>query len=163
IAQHWELACDALEASRWHWRAGRWMSATDRAGAIRHWEKTRELLGTVPDTDEAMKLGLSARVRILGLSWYRGITDAHASELFEEGKSLAGRRKDLRSLAKLEWGYAATRLIRGRLGDYLGHLHEVGRLAEQTYDHEFHYALGTLVVEAHTFTGDLKEAQRIAT
>src|SRR5262245_17044993 len=99
LAYHWEAAGDALEAARWHRRAAEWVRATDLSAAVDHWRRVRSLLEKVPESTETVELGLTARMRIIGLSWTFGVSPEEGANLCVEGEELARRSRDMRSLA----------------------------------------------------------------
>src|SRR5262249_47448621 len=60
LAHHHEQAGDALAAARWHRRAAEWAGITNAAEGLRHWERVRSLLRTIPHNSETVQLGVSA-------------------------------------------------------------------------------------------------------
>src|SRR5262249_57674486 len=70
VAHHLEQAGETLDAARWHRRAARWAGVHDRTGALRHWQRARGLLPTMPESQEAIRPRLSCRAHILNPSRY---------------------------------------------------------------------------------------------
>jgi adenylate cyclase len=101
LAHHWEAAGESLEAARWQRRAADWAGTRDGAAALRHWRRVRELLVSVPESDESLWLTLAACIRILWLGWWSGLPVEEAPELIADGRALASRLSDERSLALL--------------------------------------------------------------
>src|SRR5215472_11358190 len=60
LAHHHEEAGDALAAARWHRRAAEWAGITNAAEGLRHWERVRNLVRTLPHNDETLQLGTAA-------------------------------------------------------------------------------------------------------
>jgi predicted ATPase len=54
LAHHHEEAGDALAAARWHRRAAEWAGITNAAEGVRHWERVRSLVRTLPHTSETL-------------------------------------------------------------------------------------------------------------
>jgi adenylate cyclase len=162
VAHHWECAGDRLEAARWHHQAGRWVRARNVPEAMRHWRRARELLREVPESEGALRLGLAVRRNLLGHSWIVGMADDEARVLFEEGNALATRRKDLRSLALLRWGYGESRRAWGWVAEMSEHLREVLRLSEESGDDALTFAVRASLVMNNAIRGDLHEAERVA-
>jgi adenylate cyclase len=60
LAHHHEEAGDALAAAHWHSRAAEWAGITNAAEGLRHWERVRRLLRTLPHTSETLQLSATA-------------------------------------------------------------------------------------------------------
>jgi adenylate cyclase len=133
VAHHLEQAGETLDAARWHSRAAQWASARDRAGALRHWQRARALLATTPDAQEVMGLRLGCCAQILSLFWYLGASEEEPAVVFHEGRELADRAADVRTLAVLNASYARIRLGQGAV-DFLDYSREASRLADEVGD-----------------------------
>lgn len=157
LAQHWESAGAALEAARWHARAGAWAGTRDPTASLRHWRKVRELTDSLTDSSEALSLGLSARIFSLVYGWRLGMTAEDAQSLFAEAEEMASRGRDLWSRAILLSVYASIRCVAD--GDFR-EAAALGRqaiaIAEEAGDNELY-----LVVAQATYPifilGDLDE------
>jgi class 3 adenylate cyclase/tetratricopeptide (TPR) repeat protein len=133
LAHHLEHAGETLDAARWHRRAARWAGVHDHAGALRHWQRARALLATMPESQEVIRLRLGCCPQILIGLWYGGASEDEAAIIFKEGRELADRAADLRSLAFLNATYANIRLAHGA-ADYLDYAREAARLADGVGD-----------------------------
>jgi len=111
LAQHWESAGEALDASRWHARAGAWAGTRDPTASLRHWRKARELTDTLPESDEALALGLSARIFSLSYGWRLGMSEEETGSLFSEAERMASRSQDMWSRAILLAAYSTIRCV----------------------------------------------------
>ena len=109
LAQHWESSGQPLEAARWHARAGAWSGTNDPNQSLRHWRKVRELADSLPPSDEAAMLGLSARIFWLQFAWRLGISRDEAEHVFVEAERMAAKAGDLRSRALLFTIYGGIR------------------------------------------------------
>ena len=162
LAHHWEGAGDALEAARWHRRAAEWAGVNDPTLALRHWQRVRALLETVPESAETVALGLAARFWLLQVGWRLGVTAEEAATLFDEGKALAERNQSLQLLASILMAYGAVRGVAGDVGRYLELASEAARVAAQTGDAGLLLATQTGLVYSHFAAGRLREALAFA-
>ncbi len=99
IATHWERAGESLEAARWNERAAGWALRADTGEAIRRWRAMVEHLHAVPETDEAVLLGVRARSRLIRYGARTGMDTSEMEQLYAEAKALAERNGDLTALA----------------------------------------------------------------
>ena len=127
IAQHWEAAGAALEAARWHARAGNWAGTKDPTQSLRHWRKVRELSDSLPQSAEATALGLAARIFSLQYGWRLGTSHEEAEALFTEAERMAADTGDLHSRAILLSVYGGIRGVND------GDLREFARLAREAF------------------------------
>jgi class 3 adenylate cyclase/tetratricopeptide (TPR) repeat protein len=111
LAQHWEVAGEALEAARWHARAAAWTGTNDPAQSLRHWQKVRELADSLPESAETAALGLTARIFWLQYGWRLGVTHEDAEAVFTEAERMAAKTGDIGSRAILLSVYAGTRTV----------------------------------------------------
>ena len=103
LAHHLEAAGEALEAARWHARAGLWAMRADYVEARRHWEKVRSLLAGVSDTPERRSLAVEACARLLHMGSRLGLVPDAAAALFEEGRAAADGAR-ARALISMSYG-----------------------------------------------------------
>jgi adenylate cyclase len=149
LAHHHEEADDALAAARWHRRAAAWAGITNAAEGLRHWERVRSLVRTLPHTSESLQLGASACLGALGLAWRLGIPIAEATGIFEEGRQLAEENGDVRTLAVLHGAYGGVLGVMGGGSDeYLRYSREATRLADQTEDQGLRLVARVFLVSA---------------
>jgi class 3 adenylate cyclase/tetratricopeptide (TPR) repeat protein len=158
LAHHWERAGDALEAARWHRRAAEWAGVNDPGEALRHWQRVRVLLETVPESAETVDLGLVARFWLLQVGWRLGVTAEEAATLFAEGKALAERNGNLRLLAPILTAYGAVRGVAGDVEGYLALASEAVRVAVQTGEADLVLATQPGIVYSHFVAGRLRQA-----
>jgi class 3 adenylate cyclase/tetratricopeptide (TPR) repeat protein len=147
LAYHWEAAGDRLEGARWNHRAAEWAGRTNAAEGVRHWQKVRELLQHVPESAETLALGMAACSGSMLLGWRLGLSDEEALAMLTEGRALAARSGDLRSLGTLIANYAGVCLCTGRRDDALTYLLEATETAERAgaADLEFAGPLATVL------------------
>jgi tetratricopeptide (TPR) repeat protein len=158
LAHHSEAAGEMLTAAKWSARAAGWAGLSDPAAAAGHWRKVRTLVETGPESAETMTLGLTARIWTLRLAWRLGGTEEQAAAIFAEGKALAERAEDPRSLAMLTVAYAAIRGLTGHVEDWAELGSEALRLAEQTGDRGLQLAVRPPPTYALFMLGRLREA-----
>ena len=94
LAEHWERAGDALVAARWHQRAAAWVSLRDRGEMLRHWQRVRALLDSVPRTGDTLRTRVDARVQILHNSLFLNRVGGDSEVVFREGMELASELGD---------------------------------------------------------------------
>ena len=158
LAHHWENAGETRQAALWHKRAAEWAGVANAAEGVRHWERVRSLLRTLPHTRENLQLGATACLGNLGLVWRLGAPTAEAAEIFEEGRCLAEESSDVRTLAALHGVYAcALGVVGGDSDEYLRYSREATRLADQTEDQGLQLAERGFLAWACLFAGRLVE------
>ena len=158
LAHHWEEAGEAWQAACWHKRAADWAGVTNVAEGLRHWERVRSLLRPLPQTSEAVQLGVTACVGHLNLAWRLCAPIQQAREVFEEGCRLAEEAGDVRSRAALHGTYGcALGLLGGDSDEYVKHSRESTRLADQTEDQGLRIAQRAYLGFASVFAGRLAE------
>jgi class 3 adenylate cyclase/tetratricopeptide (TPR) repeat protein len=159
LAHHSEAAGEMLAAAKWSARAAGWAGLSDPAAAAGHWRKVRALVETgLPQSAETMTLGLTARIWTLRLAWRLGGPEEEAAAIFAEGKALAERAEDSRSLAMLTVAYAAIRGLTGHVEDWAELGSEALRLAERTGDRGLQLAVRPPPTYALFMLGRLREA-----
>ena len=158
LAHHLEQAGETLDAARWHHRAARWTGVHDRAGAMRHWQRARALLATMPESQEVIHLRLRCCAGILYLFFYLGTpSEDEAAIVFKEGRELADRAADVRALAVLNSHYANIRLGQGAI-DHLGYAREAARLADEVGDLRLRLIVLPQLMRCLLFAGLVSEA-----
>ena len=159
LAHHSEAAGEMLAAAKWSARAAGWAGLSDPAAAAGHWRNVRTLVETgLPETAETMTLGLTARIWTLRLAWRLGGAEEEPAAIFAEGKALAERAEDPRSLAMLTVAYAAIRGLMGHVEDWAELGSEALRLAERTGDRGLQLAVRPPPTYAMFMLGRLREA-----
>jgi adenylate cyclase len=106
LAYHWEGAGEKWTAAQWHRRAADWIAGRDRREMDRHWRRVRTLLADVPESPEALALGILARRNIIFNGSALGRTQDEASTLFAEAMELASRLDDPGHRVRLLNAYA---------------------------------------------------------
>jgi class 3 adenylate cyclase/tetratricopeptide (TPR) repeat protein len=141
LAHHWEAAGETLEAARWHARAAAWSGTSDPSQSLRHWGKVRELADSLPESPEAVSLGLEARIFTLNYGWRVGISPEEAEAVFTEAERMASKTGDLQSRATLLGVYGVVRGVGdGDVREYAELAREATALAEESGDPAFHMA-----------------------
>jgi adenylate cyclase len=162
LAQHWEAAGEPLAAAHWHALAAEWAGTNDPNGALRHWSRVRELTDSLPDADDTVRLGLSARVNSLNFGWRLGISDADAQALFAEADRMAVESGDIRSRAILLSIYSTVRgHSEGDLREYVRLAREAIALAEASGDPALYLTVSGGVTYALFCVGEYREAAAV--
>ena len=131
LAHHFEEAAEPLEAARWHARAAAWLGTRDIDETLRHWQRVRELVRALPETDETSELHLLACARTLSTGGFRlGLSPETVEELYEEGRALAERSGNAQMLLSLRGAYGAWLFSLGRVREALEQTAETVRLAD---------------------------------
>ncbi len=103
IAQHLQQGNEPLEAARWNARAAHWAGYAHPQDALRLWTKVSELAAGLPQDEETVALGMFSRLLQLDYSWRLGMETSRVDALIAEGRDLATRTSDTRSLALLRF------------------------------------------------------------
>src|SRR5262249_13392925 len=115
-----------------HRRAADWIAARDRREMDRHWRRVRTLLADVPETQDALALGVLACRNIIYSGYVFGRAGDEATALFTQGIDLATRLDAPGPRVGLLNAYANARLSAGAIDEALANMRESLRLAEQT-------------------------------
>jgi len=162
LAHHWQEAGEALEAARWHRRAGEWTGTSDPVRASGHWERVRSLLREVPDSGEKDELELLACRHLLNMGWRLGLPASHTGRLFEEGTVLAERASDNDARLILILDYAAWV---GHAGD-VRRYDALSREAQALVDESTSPAVHGVTIASRSYSsfllGRIDEALRLA-
>jgi tetratricopeptide (TPR) repeat protein len=161
VAQHSEHGGDLLEAARWTRRAAEWAEMRNLGEALRHWQHVRALADRLPESPESMQLGLLARAGTIGLGIWHGDPESRTATLFAEGKALANRLGDRRSLALLEAAYSGALSSAGDIQGAVEHSLEGVRLAAEVGDESVKLALRVPLVYAYELAGRTEEALQV--
>jgi adenylate cyclase len=164
LAHHHEEAGDAAAAARWHRRAAEWAGLSDIQGALHHWQRVRELARQAGDGVESAALMAVACSQAFAIGgWRVGGASAEWTEVFEEGCAAAERAGDLAALARLKGNYgAALGLNQAIAGDYVRYTGEAVEIADRTNDAALRCGTRAYLMLAHTWSGHLPEAERLA-
>src|SRR6266545_3561971 len=149
VAYHWEHAGELLEAARWTRRAAEWAEMRNLGEALRHWQNVRALVDRLPESEETMTLALLSRGGMIGLCIWYGDPEGRTATLFAEGKALASRLDDRRSLALLEAAYSGALSSAGDIQGAVEHGLEGVRLAAEVGDESVKLALRVPLVYAY--------------
>jgi class 3 adenylate cyclase/tetratricopeptide (TPR) repeat protein len=158
VAHHWEKAKDPLKAARWHGRAARAAGFAEIQTTFFHWNQALRLAQQGTANDESLKLQLEACCGALDIGGRVDISPGQAKEIFEQGRQLAQKFDDSRSLLRLHEDMAA-RL--GWSGDFAGqqaYLDEASIIAETVADPEIKLGLLQRRYVAKFHQGDLRSA-----
>ncbi len=158
LAHHWEQAGEPLTSARWHARAAEWAGITNASEALRHWQSARRLLHEATQTPETIRLGVTACMGALGLSWRLGTPKEEITEVFEEGLRLADASQDITAQAALNGIYGCfLGLVEGLSDEYCRYAKEAIRLAEQTDNQGLQIAQRAFFGFGSVLAGRLKE------
>jgi class 3 adenylate cyclase/tetratricopeptide (TPR) repeat protein len=157
VAHHFEQAGETLDAARWHRRAARWAGVHDHTLALRHWQRARALLATMPESKEVIRLRLGCCPQVLIGLWYGGASEDEATLVFNEGRELADRAADFRSLALLNATYAVIRLAHGA-ADYLDYARKAVLLGDGVGDFRTRLVAYAALMRCLLFSGLVLEA-----
>jgi class 3 adenylate cyclase/tetratricopeptide (TPR) repeat protein len=141
LAHHFEHANEPLEAARWSRRAAEWAGPVHPADAMHHWRRVQELVRGLPQSPEAIDLGVTACAHILQFAWRVGISEDEAGQVFETGKELADRSGDIRVAARVIFSYGTSVGMIGNLDESLRLIDEAGRLADRIDEPELRVGL----------------------
>jgi len=158
VAYHWEKAKDPLKAARWHRRAALAAGFAEVQTTFFHWIQALKLAQQGSATDEALNLQLEACCGALGIGGRVDISPGQAKDIFEQGRHLADKFNDARSLLRLHEDMAA-RL--GWSGDFAGqqsYLNAASIIAEKVPDPEIKLGLLQRRYVAKFHQGDLRSA-----
>jgi tetratricopeptide (TPR) repeat protein len=135
ISLHWESAGHFLSAARWSRRAADWVVVRNRTEAVGHWRRVLAMLARLPESDDALELGLPARAGLLTSGFLTGlVSEDEADILYEEGLRIAERTGDLRALAVLESGYGGAKAGAGKPTEGLERRARAVAIADRTDD-----------------------------
>jgi adenylate cyclase len=156
VAAHFEAAGEDLEAARWTARAAIRAWDQDHAEAVRRWRQTIAFLDRVDSSEEAIRLGVRARVRLIHLGSRRAIPAEEVDILYADGRRLAAQLDDSAPLGLLTGVYATIQLGRGQLSAGLSSLLEGMALAGRGTDAWASLSVGPPFIRV--YTGPLGEA-----
>jgi class 3 adenylate cyclase/tetratricopeptide (TPR) repeat protein len=163
LAHHWERAGDALQALRWHARAGDWLGAREPMEAMRHWQAVRRLVRDVPETTETLDLGTSACLWTLNLEWRVGLSEKEIAQTFSEGTAMAERRGDLAARVRLlETHGLAISMVAARYREGLALTEEALALAERAGDRAHRVVLYQRLSYFHSVMGNADDLRRVS-
>jgi class 3 adenylate cyclase/tetratricopeptide (TPR) repeat protein len=119
LAHHFEEAGEPLEAARFHTRAATWVGTKDLVATLRHWQRVRDLVRALPESQEALNLRTVACLQILVVGGFRmGLSEAAVDEIYEEGNDLAQRTGNQGALVTLRAAYGVRVCGLGRVREY---------------------------------------------
>src|SRR5262249_41894564 len=158
LAHHHEEAGDALAAARWHRRAAEWAGITNATESLRHWERVRSLVRTLPHTSEIVQLAVTACLGALGFGWRLGMPTAEIEGIFEEGRRLSEESGDVGMLAALHGGYGANLgLVGGDSDEWVRYSREATRLADQSENQVLQLVTRGMLAFSCIYSGRLTE------
>jgi adenylate cyclase len=162
LAHHWEQAGDALQALRWHARAGEWLGAREPVEAMRHWQAVRRILPDLPESPETLGLGTAACLWTLNLQWRVGLSEEEVARAFAEGTALAERSGNLAARARLLDAYGlAISIVAGRYREGLAYTEEALALAEEMGDLAHRVVLHQRLAYLHSIMANPAEMLRV--
>jgi adenylate cyclase len=158
VAHHWEQAGDALQAARWYRRAAVWTGLNNVIEAYRHWQRVRELLDRLPESEETIKQGAEARAQLIWMAIRVGGSEDDVACLVQEAKELATRSGDPGVLGQVLQSDGNFRLYSGKVNESLPVLDEAVRCADETEDRGLRVSACMSQVLAYGMAGRLSES-----
>jgi class 3 adenylate cyclase/tetratricopeptide (TPR) repeat protein len=158
IAHHWEEAGDALQAARWYRRAAVWTGMNNLIEAYRHWQRVRELLNRLPESEETIEQGAEARAQLIWMAIRVGGAEEDVAPLVQEAKELATRSGDPGVLGRVLTSDGVLRLYSGKVNESLPVLDEAVRCADETEDRGLRVSARMNQVTAYGLAGRLRES-----
>jgi class 3 adenylate cyclase/tetratricopeptide (TPR) repeat protein len=158
IAHHWDEAGETLQAIVWHRRAAEWIAKHDYAEADTHWRRMLELSDSVPDESEAQRHGLKAREMLLSNGWRVGLPYEQSERLAAEGRQIAERLGDRRSLVGILIGLCAQRFLNGFPNRAMEPAEEALRIAEEIEDVGGQMEAMTVLIDTQFLAGHVEAA-----
>ncbi len=121
LAHHWDAADEPEPAAEWHRHAAVAIGMLDLDEAVRHWERVRELLDRLPESQAQLARAAEARSRIL---WFRArsaipLDPGVARKLFEEACERGERGGNAAAVVDVKTSYATFVLYRGDVRECL--------------------------------------------
>jgi class 3 adenylate cyclase/tetratricopeptide (TPR) repeat protein len=134
IAYHWEHAGEFLTSVHWNLRAAEW-SQQNLPGATQHWHTARLLLAKVEASSERERLELEVIRRTLVYRAWLFASRDEIEGLFAQGKALAEKHGNRRTLSNLHLVYGIWQGLNGNdNAAFARHAHLAAGLAEEVGD-----------------------------
>jgi adenylate cyclase len=159
VASHFERAGYPPEAARWNERAAGFALRSDVAEAMRRWRATLVHLASAPETDEALRVGLRARTRLIRFGARTGTDPDGAGQLYAGARAAAEHLNDPIALVSVTNAYGAALFWRGALRDGFDLWLEAARLSDQTDDADAQ-AVWIGPALAYSWVGPVREGLR---
>jgi adenylate cyclase len=160
VASHFERAGNPLEAARWNDRAGGFALRSDVGEAMRRWRAALVHLDSAPKTDEALRIGIRARQRLIRYGARTGMDLDEAGRLYAAARPAAERLQDATQLASVTFAYGSTAFWRGAVGEARDLWLEAARLSDQTDDADAQASYWAAPPLALSWTGPVSEGLR---
>jgi class 3 adenylate cyclase/tetratricopeptide (TPR) repeat protein len=165
VAHHFEEAGEELEAARWHARAANWAGTRNLEETLRHWQRVRDLLVALPESDETeetISLQLGACTQIVIGGWRMGLSERAVEALYEEGCALAERSGNQLLLVALRGIYGARLCSVGKIPEALAMNGETIELADRVGLPEMRTASRVIATYTSYLVGRLEETVSLA-
>ena len=162
LAHHFDEAGEALEAARWHERAGRRIARSDPADGARHCRRVTTLLASVPVSRATLTLELTSRIALLEIGRIAGIEEHDARNVFEEARAVAERLGDLAGQAFLLTSYGRLCGVAGDVTQYLVCAERAAELGEASNDAVLAFEMRAVLAHASLAVGRLAPARATA-
>jgi adenylate cyclase len=160
LGYHWEQAGAAIAAAQWYARAATVAGFDSPVEALRHWERVREILESEPSPD-SVALRLDALSQLFQFGWRLGMTAERGEELFEEAKSLAIDRGDVRTQLRLYYARGLGFATDGDPIPAIAILEEARAVADANGDPELRWAAREALEWSLWLAGELDVALAI--
>ncbi len=157
VAAHFERAGNPFEAARWNDRAAGFALRGDLGEAMRRWRATLDHLAAAPETDEALRIGIRARNRLIRFGARTGMDLDETGRLYADATAAAERLQDPLQLASVTFAYGSTTGWRGAVRDGLDLFLEAARLSDQTDDTDAQAGYWTPPAVMFSWVGPVRE------
>jgi class 3 adenylate cyclase/tetratricopeptide (TPR) repeat protein len=160
LSHHWERAGELVNAAECSARAATWAGFNDPSEALRHWRRVGDLLAGGPQSPATQELAVASRAQVLNFAWRLGdgVSDEDTALAFDQGRLLAERLGDHRSLVLLTAMYAMARGMVGPLNESVPLAREAARLAEEIGDEALQVTVTPILHYQLLLAGELREA-----
>ncbi|MGE0336309.1 MAG: adenylate/guanylate cyclase domain-containing protein [Gammaproteobacteria bacterium] len=162
IAHHYEEGGDIETAARWHRRAAEWVVGRDPSAVARHWRRLRDLLASLPASEERDRERAASSAALLQMAIRVGAREGDPEQYFDEARTLAERAGD-RHLVALVGAYGMYRCVAdGQAELYWSHGVESARLADLTDSADLQFVTRIFHQYGAMFSGRLTESVEVA-
>ena len=153
LAVHFEKAGDALEAARWHHRAGEFSLHRDIGESIRRSRSALDHLSVAPGTEDSRRLRVKVLNRLIRYGARTGMDREEAGRLYAEGTEEAERLGDAAALTSITFAYGSTAFWGGAVRDGLDLFRRAARIADESGEPALRGAAYTGVAFLSAWTG----------
>jgi tetratricopeptide (TPR) repeat protein len=160
IADHLKQGGETLEAARWSARAAHWAGHSRPRDAMRLWHEVMELAGKLEVNEESDALGIASRLAQIQFAWRVGMDLEEQAQLLDEAEEIANRRGDLHSIVLLRMSVSGRPGLQLHTDEWLQHVEEMNRLADQSGDPHLQVAIRAAGAYAYLIGADFAGFER---